>query len=66
MDKKTYPVKDGWLHAKVKYTPGTNMTSDAMLKFFGCTSETHEVAKFTAFKTCANLVFRRKRDTVPA
>lgn len=66
MDKKTFPVKDGWLHAKVKYTPGTIMDAETMLKFFGCTSETHEVAKFSAFKTCANLVFRRKRDTVSA
>lgn len=66
MDKKTYPVKDGWLHAKVKYTPGTAMTAEAMLAFFGCNSETHEVAKFTAFKTCANLVFRRRRGAVPS
>lgn len=66
MDKKTFPIKEGWLHAKVKYAPGTIMSAETMLKFFGCTSETHEVAKFTAFKTCANLVFRRKRNTVPA
>lgn len=61
MDKQKYPVNEGWLHAKVNYTPGTQMTAEAMLKFFGCTSETHEVAKFSAFKTCARLVFRKKR-----
>ena len=61
MSKKIFPIAEGWLHSKVKFTPGTKMTEATMLSFFGCNTDTHEVAKFECFKTCANLIFRKKR-----
>jgi hypothetical protein len=56
MSKKTYPIKDGWLHATLRYS-GIHLSKDEVLNFLRCGKDI-EVADYKELKTCHKVIYR--------
>ena len=59
-----FPAKDGWIHAKLKLTPGATVSQEEALRFATLgPPDLFEVGAFSCLKTVAHIYYRRHRMT---
>ena len=55
----TYPIKDGWLHATLRFKKGEVLPKEDVIKFLS-TGKEIELAFYAEMKTCVKAIYRFK------